>query len=118
MTALAGRAGDSLVFDDQAAVELVHGGGTYEQACDQALDLSDEAACINLGQSVSDALTLSDFAGVIRVPVVVTTYEVEASDALALADTVRTAYCRYYAASDTLAPSDMRYRVYDKARSR
>ena len=107
MTALAGRAGDSLALDDQATAELVHGGGTYEQTCDQALNLSDEAACINLGQGVSDALTLSDFAGVVRVPLVVTTYDVEASDTLALADTVRTAYCRYYAASDLLAPSDI-----------
>ena len=60
-TALAGRAADSLTLDDQAAAELVQGSGSYEQSCDQALNLSDEAVCINLGQSVSDALTLIGF---------------------------------------------------------
>jgi len=106
-TALAGRAADSLTLDDQAAAELVQGSGSYEQSCDQAINLSDEAVCINLGQSVSDALTLTDFAEVIRVPLVVTTYEVEVSDALALADAVRTGYCRYLAAADTLATGDV-----------
>ena len=106
-TGLAGRAEDGLVFDDQADVELIHGGGTYEQVCDEAIVLSDEAGCVNLGQSIGDALALSDFAGVVRVPLVVTTYEVEASDTLALADTARTGYCRYLAATDTLVPSDV-----------